>query len=40
MAGDSSIIVEWASTHEKHDCAGASTVYVCRAGKNISVRCE
>ena len=33
-------VKEWASTHEKHPCAGASVVYVCRAGKNLSVRCE
>lgn len=40
MAGSDELVKEWASTHEKHDCAGASTVYVCRAGKNLSVRCE
>lgn len=40
MAGSDELVKEWASTHEKHDCAGASVVYVCRAGKNLSVRCE
>ena len=34
------LVKEWASTHDKHECADASTVYVCRAGKNLSVRCE
>lgn len=24
----------------KHGCSGASVVYVCRAGRNLSVRCE
>jgi hypothetical protein len=40
MAASEEMVKEWATTHEKHECAGASTVYVCRAGKNISVRCE
>lgn len=31
---------DWAETHAKHDCATASTVLVCRVGKNLSVRCE
>jgi hypothetical protein len=31
---------DWAETHAKHDCASASTVLVCRVGKNLSVRCE
>lgn len=31
---------DWAETHAKHDCSSASTVLVCRVGKNISVRCE
>ena len=34
------LLTEWRATHAKHECAGASTVYVCRAGKNLSVRCE
>ncbi len=40
MSASDELVQEWASTHEKHDCAGASVVYVCRAGKNLSVRCE
>lgn len=31
---------DWAETHAKHECSSASTVLVCRVGKNISVRCE
>jgi hypothetical protein len=34
------LVTEWVASHDKHDCAGASTLYVCRAGKNLSVRCE
>lgn len=40
MDSSEGVVKEWAATHEKHDCAGAATVYVCRAGKNLSVRCE
>ena len=40
LAGSDELVTEWASTHEKHACASASTVYVCRAGRNLSVRCE
>jgi hypothetical protein len=40
LAASDELVIEWKSTHEKHDCAGASVVYVCRAGKNLSVRCE
>ena len=34
------LLTEWVASHEKHVCASASTLYVCRAGKNLSVRCE
>jgi hypothetical protein len=34
------LVTEWKATHEKHACAEAKTVYVCRAGANLSVRCE
>jgi hypothetical protein len=40
LASSDPLVVEWASTHPKHDCAEAKTVYVCRAGANLSVRCE
>lgn len=40
LASTDPLVTEWAATHEKHACAGATTVYVCRAGKNLSVRCE
>jgi hypothetical protein len=33
-------VKEWATTHADHVCANASTVYVCRAGRKLSVRCE
>ena len=34
------LVTEWVASHEKHACASASTLYVCHAGKNLSVRCE
>jgi hypothetical protein len=34
------IVKDWAATHERHACATAPKVYVCLAGKNLSVRCE
>ena len=40
LSATDDLVKEWASTHDKHECADASTVYVCRAGKNLSVRCE
>jgi hypothetical protein len=40
LAATDDLVKEWAATHDKHECASASTVYVCRAGKNLSVRCE
>lgn len=33
-------ILTWAADHQRHPCFGAETLYVCRAGKNLSVRCE
>ena len=40
LSSTDDLVKEWAATHAKHECADASTVYVCRAGKNLSVRCE
>ena len=40
LASTDPLLTEWVASHEKHACAGASTLYVCRAGKNLSVRCE
>ena len=40
LASSDPLVTEWVASHEKHACAGASTLYVCRAGKNLSVRCE
>lgn len=40
MASTDPLLTEWVASHEKHVCASASTLYVCRAGKNLSVRCE
>ena len=40
LAGSDELVHSWTSTHAKHECAGASVVYVCRAGRNLSVRCE
>lgn len=40
LSATDDVVKDWAANHEKHDCAGAATVYVCRAGKNLSVRCE
>ena len=40
LASSDPLVTEWVSSHEKHVCASASTLYVCRAGKNLSVRCE
>ena len=40
VAASDEALKEWVSTHEKHACATAGTLYVCRAGKNLSVRCE
>lgn len=31
---------DWAEAHKDHACAGVAEVYVCRVGKNLSVRCE
>lgn len=31
---------DWESNHPGHACAGVAEVYVCRVGKNLSVRCE
>jgi len=36
----SSTLGDWATAHKDHACAGVAEVYVCRAGKNLSVRCE
>ena len=33
-------LTSWAATHQNHPCFGADTLYVCKAGKNLSVRCE
>jgi hypothetical protein len=40
LASTDPLLADWVASHDKHDCAGASTLYVCRAGKNLSVRCE
>ena len=40
LASTDPLLTEWVASHEKHACASASTLYVCRAGKNLSVRCE
>ena len=40
LASTDPLVTEWVASHDKHPCAGASTIYVCRAGKNLSVRCE
>ncbi len=40
LASSDPLVVDWAKSHEKHACATAATVYVCRAGANLSVRCE
>ena len=40
LASTDPLLTEWVASHEKHACAGAATLYVCRAGKNLSVRCE
>ena len=37
---DSEPIASWRATHDKHPCADAGTLWVCRVGKNLSVRCE
>lgn len=31
---------DWTTAHPDHACLGAAEVYVCRVGKNLSVRCE
>lgn len=33
-------LLTWAGDHQKHPCFGADKVYVCHAGRNLSVRCE
>jgi hypothetical protein len=33
-------LLDWAATHQDHVCYGAPTLYVCRAGRRLSVRCE
>jgi hypothetical protein len=40
LASTDPLLTEWVASHEKHACASASTLYVCRSGKNLSVRCE
>jgi hypothetical protein len=40
---DDNRIADWKSTHENHPCADSDAtdiIYVCRVGKNLSVRCE
>jgi len=37
---DGDTMEEWASAHPTHACSAAKTMYVCRVGKNLSVRCE
>jgi hypothetical protein len=39
-AYDAEPMLTWAATHQTHPCFGAEVVYVCRVGKNLSVRCE
>lgn len=31
LSATDDLVKEWAETHDKHECADASTVYVCRA---------
>ena len=40
LSSSDPLVTEWVESHPKHDCAGASTLYVCRAGARLSVRCE
>ena len=40
LSADDNTVKAWASSHAKHVCADATTVYVCRAGQNLSVKCE
>jgi len=37
---DAEPMLTWNGNHQNHPCFGADKVYVCRAGKNLSVRCE
>jgi hypothetical protein len=40
VASSDALVTDWVASHEKHACAQAPTLYICRAGKNLSVRCE
>ena len=40
LAASDALVSAWVESHPKHSCASASTLYVCRAGANLSVRCE
>jgi hypothetical protein len=33
-------LLSWAGSHQNHVCFGADTLYVCRVGRNLSVRCK
>jgi len=33
-------VIEWVATHPENACAKASRLYVCREGKDLSVRCD
>jgi len=37
---DAEPMLTWSGSHQRHACYGKDVVYVCRAGKNLSVRCE